>query len=515
MKLSKKKSLAKIMKSINTKKKYFFSLFNNKIKKKYNFNPNVREECAVFGVSDNADAAALTALGLHALQHRGQEGCGIVTYDNKNFHSIKRLGLVGDNFTKEKILNNLPGNFAIGHNRYSTSGGVSLRNVQPFFADLHGGGVSIAHNGNLTNAIELRERLVKEGSIFHTTSDTETIVHLIAKSKENKIIDKLIEALKQIEGGYALTILSNNILIGVRDPFGIRPLVIGKVDGSYIFTSETCALDIIGAKYIRDVENGEVVYVENGQLKSIKPLPLKKIRPCVFEFIYFARPDSILNGICAYEHRKNLGYELAKESDIKPDIVVPVPDSGVPAAIGYSQNIGVNFELGLIRNHYVGRTFIEPSQHIRSLGVKLKLNANKSSIKNKIIILIDDSLVRGTTCHKIVKMLYDAGAKEVHVRISCPEIRYPDFYGVDTPTKQELLAANKNNDEICAYIGAKTLKFLTLKGMYNALGYKDRDDKNPQFTDHYFTGEYPIKPSDYLNENKITQLSFLSQTSGS
>ena len=487
--------------------------FLNKFKIKHPHESILKEECAVFGISDSKDAAALTALGLHALQHRGQEGCGIVSFDGQNFHSEKRLGLVGDNFTKEKTLERLPGVFAIGHNRYSTSGGDTMRNVQPFFADLHGGGISIAHNGNLTNAIMLRERLVKEGAIFHTTSDTETIVHLIAQSKKYLITDKLVDALRQIEGGYALTILSKNILIGVRDPFGIRPLVIGKLNNSYILTSETCALDIIGAQYIRDVGNGEIVIIQNGELTSIKPLPIKNLRPCVFEYIYFSRPDSLLNGICAYDHRKNLGFQLADECDIKPDVIVPVPDSGVPAAIGFSQKTRVNFELGLIRNHYVGRTFIEPSQHIRSLGVKLKLNANKTSIKNKIIILIDDSLVRGTTCHKIVKMLYDAGAKEVHVRISCPEIKYPDFYGVDTPTKEELLAANKTNKEMCEYIGAKSLKFLSLKGMYQALGKGERNDLSPQFTDHYFTGDYPIPPSDHLREDGITQLSFLSQTS--
>ncbi len=485
--------------------------FHRKIQFKHPHRSIFKEECAVFGISDNYDAAALTALGLHALQHRGQEGCGIVTCDNNTFHSEKKLGLVGDNFTKEKTLDNLPGNFAIGHNRYSTTGSDTLRNVQPFFADLHGGGVSVAHNGNLTNAIALREELVKDGSIFYTTSDTETIVHLIAKSKKYELVDKIIDALKKIEGGFSLTILSNNILIGVRDPFGIRPLVIGKLNDSYIFTSETCALDIIGAEYIRDVENGEIVVATKGKLTSLKPFPFKNLRPCVFEYIYFARPDSLINGKCAYEHRKKLGYALAEECNVNPDIIVPVPDSGVPAAIGFSQKIGVNFELGLIRNHYVGRTFIEPSQHIRSLGVKLKLNANKSSIKNKIIILVDDSLVRGTTCYKIVKMLYDAGAKEVHVRISCPEIKYPDFYGVDTPTKKELLAANKNNDEICKYIGAKSLQFLSLNGLYKALGGNIRDKNKPQFTDHYFTGEYPVRPSDYLDVDKTTQLTLLNQ----
>ena len=484
-----------------------------KFKSYYRHDLKIKEECAVFGINDNDDAAALTALGLHALQHRGQEGCGIVTYDKKKFYSEKRLGLVGDNFTKAQTLNKLPGNAAIGHNRYSTSGGDTIRNVQPFFADIQGGGISIAHNGNLTNALMLRETLVKDGAIFHTTSDTETIVQLIARSKKITIIDKIIDALWQIQGGYALTILSNEVLIGVRDPFGIRPLVLGKLNHSYIITSETCALDIIGAKYLREIENGEIVVIKNGKMRSIKPFPSKTKRPCIFEYIYFARPDSILQGQCAYEYRKNLGTQLAKECNINPDIVVPVPDSGVPSALGFSQATDKNFELGLIRNHYVGRTFIEPSQNIRSLGVKLKLNANKSSIKDKVIALIDDSLVRGTTCHKIIKMLYDAGAKEVHVRIACPEIKFPDFYGVDTPTKKELLAANKSNEEICKYIGAKSLKFLSLDGLYRAMGYEKRNNEKPQFSDHHFTGDYPIKPLDNLNDDKIIQLSLLSLAS--
>ena len=474
------------------------------------YNPKLKEECGVFGISNNADASALTALGLHALQHRGQEGCGIVSFDGKKYHSEKRFGLVGDNFNKEKVLKNLLGNYAIGHNRYSTTGENTLRNIQPFFADTNAGGIGVAHNGNLTNSITLRNKLVEDGAIFHTTSDTETIVQLIAKSKRNKTIDKIIDAIFQIQGGYDLGMLTQNILIGVRDPFGIRPLIIGKIKNSYVFASETCALDIIGAKFVREVENGEIVFVENNVLKSIKPFPIKKIRPCVFEYIYFARPDSILNGKSAYEYRKNFGIELAKENDIDADIIVPVPDSGNSAALGFAQYLNKNFELGLIRNHYVGRTFIEPSQKIRSLGVKLKLNANKSTIINKKIILIDDSLVRGTTCHKIVKMLYDSGAKEVHVKIACPEIRYPDFYGVDTPTKKELLAANKNNSEICEYIGAKTLKFLSIDGMYRAMGFKKRDSIYPQLTDHYFTGDYPVKPVDELGDDKVTQLSLLS-----
>jgi amidophosphoribosyltransferase len=481
--------------------------------KNYNFNPKLKEECGVFGVSNSSDAAALTALGLHALQHRGQEGCGIVTFDGKKYYSEKRFGLVGDNFNKEKVLKSLPGNCGIGHNRYSTTGENTLRNIQPFFADTNAGGIGVAHNGNLTNSITLRNKLVQDGAIFHTTSDTETIVQLIAKSKRNKTIDKVIDAIFQIQGGYALVMLTQNTLIGVRDPHGIRPLVIGKIKDSYVLASETCALDIIGAKYVRDVENGEVVYIEENRLKSVKPFPARKVRPCVFEYIYFSRPDSLLNGKSAYEYRKNFGIELAKENKNDADIVVPVPDSGNAAALGFAQHLGKNFELGLIRNHYVGRTFIEPSQKIRSLGVKLKLNANKSSIKDKRIILIDDSLVRGTTSHKIVRMLYDAGAKEVHVKIACPEIKYPDFYGVDTPTKKELLAANKSNDEICEYIGAKSLNFLSLEGMYKAMGFNKRDKIYPQLTDHYFTGEYPVKPIDELGDDKVTQLSLLSTAS--
>ena len=483
-------------------------------KKKFKiYNPKIKEECGIFGISNIKDASTLSALGLHALQHRGQEGCGIVSYDGKNYHSEKRFGLVGDNFNKEKILKKLPGNYAIGHNRYSTTGATTLRNVQPFFADTNAGGIVVAHNGNLTNAITLRKKLVEDGAIFYSTSDTETIIQLIAKSKREKKIDKIIDALFQIQGAYALVFLAQNTLIGVKDPFGIRPLVIGKLNNSYIFTSETCALDIIGAKFVREVENGEIVYIENNELKSIKPFPEKKQRPCVFEYIYFARPDSILNGKCAYEYRKDFGKELAKEANIDVDLIVPVPDSGNAAAIGYSQFVGKKFDLGLIRNHYVGRTFIEPVQKIRSLGVKLKLNANKSTVKNKKIVLIDDSLVRGTTCHKIVKMLYDAGAKEVHVRIASPEIKFPDFYGIDTPTKKELLAANKNNDEICEYINAKSLKFLSIDGMYRAMGFEKRNSTYPQLTDHYFTGDYPVKPIDNLGDDKVTQLSLLSTAS--
>lgn len=470
----------------------------------------LREECGIFGISNHEDSSALVALGLHALQHRGQEGCGIVSFDGSNYHSEKRQGLVGDHFTDQETIKKLPGKFAIGHTRYSTTGETSLRNIQPFFADLHMGGLSIAHNGNLTNALILRENLVRDGAIFRTTSDTETIVQLIAKSKRVKFIDKLIDALFQIQGGYSLVMMTNKKLVGVRDPYGIRPLVIGKLKNSYIFASETCALDIVGAKFIREVENGEIVSIENEKLDSIKPFPKQKARPCVFEYIYFARPDSLINGRCAYEYRKNLGSELAKENDINADIVVPVPDSGVPAAIGYAEQAKKPFQLGLIRNHYIGRTFIEPTQSIRSLGVKLKLSSTKTIVKNKSIILIDDSLVRGTTCHKIVKMLYEAGANEVHVRIACPEIKFPDFYGVDMPTKEELLAHQKSNQEMCEHIQAKSLKFLSLNGLYKALIGDQRNNNYPQFSDHYFTGEYPIKPSDNLKGLKVKQLSLLS-----
>ena len=482
-----------------------------KQKKKFKiYNPKIKEECGVFGISNNPDASTLTALGLHALQHRGQEGCGIVSFDGKKYHSEKRFGLVGDNFNKEKVLKKLPGKYAIGHNRYSTTGGTALRNVQPFFADTNAGGIGVSHNGNLTNAITIRNKLVEEGAIFYTTSDTEVIVQLIAKSKRSKTIDKIIDAIFQIQGGYALVLMTKNTIIGLRDPYGIRPLVIGKLKNSYVFASETCALDIIGAKFIREVENGEVVYVEDDELKSLKPFSPQKIRPCIFEYIYFSRPDSILSGKTAYEYRKNYGAQLAKEDDLEADIVVPVPDSGNAAALGYAQEKNIPFDLGLIRNHYVGRTFIEPSQKIRSLGVKLKLNANLSVIKDKKIILIDDSLVRGTTSHKIVKMLYNAGAKEVHVRIASPEIKYPDFYGVDMPTKKELLASDKSVKEICDFINAKSLKYLTIDGLYKAMGFDKRNNTYPQLTDHYFTGEYPVKVIDELGEEKVTQLSLLS-----
>lgn len=471
----------------------------------------LREECGVFGIFNHKDAAALTALGLHALQHRGQEACGINSFDGKNFYSIKRRGLVGDNFTSKNIIDQLPGSAAIGHNRYSTTGLPIIRNIQPFFADLYLGGISIAHNGNITNAIHIREKMVQDGAVFQTTSDTETIVQLIAKSRRSKIIDKIIDTIFQIQGGYALVMLTNKKLVGVRDPFGIRPLVIGKLNDSYILASETCALDIIGADFVREVENGEIVVINKTGLESIKPFPKQNARPCIFEYIYFSRPDSIIGGKGVYEYRKSLGKELAIESPIEADLISSVPDSGNPAAIGYSEQSKIQYDMGIIRNHYVGRTFIEPTQQIRQLGVKLKHNPNRSIIKNKKIVLIDDSIVRGTTSKKIVSMLYDAGAKEVHMKISSPPIKYPDYYGIDTPDVRELLAANNSVDEMRKIIGVKTLSFLSIDGVYKALGQKKRNNQNPQFTDHCFTGDYPVKPVDLKNQNeKNNQLSLLS-----
>jgi len=470
----------------------------------------IKEECGVFGIFNSKDAASLTALGLHALQHRGQEGCGIVTFDDKKFYAERRLGLVGDNFTKGNVLGKLAGNHAIGHNRYSTAGNNLIKNVQPFYADLHSGGIAIAHNGNLSNALKLRKELVKNGSIFQTTSDTETIVQLIAKSNRQELIDKIIDALFKIQGGYALTILVNKKLIGIRDPFGIRPLVIGKLNKSYVLASETCAFDIIGAKFIREVENGEIVIITEKGLESIKPFPKLKERPCVFEYIYFSRPDSLIKNTSFYEYRKKLGVQLAKETHVDSDLVIPVPDSGVPASIGYSEEVKKNVELGIIRNHYVGRTFIEPAQQIRSLGVKLKHNVNKALIKNKSLILIDDSLVRGTTSIKIIKMLYDSGAKEVHLRIASPPIKYPDYYGVDTPDINELLAAKNNIEEMRRIVNATTLKFLSIEGLYKSMGCEKRNILYPQFTDHCFTGDYPIEPVDANNKNIINdKISFM------
>ncbi|MFW2437368.1 MAG: amidophosphoribosyltransferase [Parvibaculales bacterium] len=472
----------------------------------------LREECGVFGIFGHPDAAALTALGLHALQHRGQEAAGIVSFDGKNFFAERRLGLVSEHFTKASVLDQLTGSAAVGHVRYSTTGGTILRNVQPLFADLAGGGFAIAHNGNLTNALSLRDELVKSGSIFQSTSDTETILQLVARSKRVNTLARFTDALFQIEGAYALVVLTNKKLIGARDPLGIRPLVIGKLDGHYLLASETCALDIIGAKFVREVENGEIVVITENGIESHKPFPPMEARPCIFEYIYFSRPDSMIGGRSVYECRKSFGRQLASESHVEADVVIPVPDSGVPAAIGYGETSSIPFELGIIRNHYVGRTFIEPQQSIRAFSVKLKHNANRIHVEGKRVILIDDSIVRGTTSVKIVQMMRDAGATEVHMRIAAPPITHPDFYGIDTPSQEQLLAANHTLEEMCAYIGADSLAFLSVHGLYQAMGFEDgRNNERPQFTDHCFTGDYPTLLADQNRSDKVQQLSLLSE----
>ena len=421
------------------------------------------------------------------------------------------MGLVSENFTKESVLARLKGSCSVGHVRYSTFGGTVLRNVQPLFADLALGGFAVAHNGNLTNARTIRDELVTDGAIFQSTSDTETILQLIARSKKGTTVSRFIEALSQIEGAYALVALTNKKLIGVRDPLGIRPLVIGMLDNKYILTSETCALDIIDAKFVREVENGEMVIITEDGIECIKPFPETKARPCVFEFIYFARPDSIVNGKSVYDCRKSFGRQLAIESPTKADIVIPVPDSGVPAAIGFAESSGIPFELGIIRNHYVGRTFIEPQQSIRALSVKLKHNANKILVDGKRVILIDDSIVRGTTSIKIVQMMRDSGATEVHMKIASPPIMFPDYYGIDTPVQDQLLAANNTLEEICQFIGADSVSFLTIDGLYKAMGHKNgRDPKFPTYTDHCFTGDYPTKLTDKKSNDEVRQLSLLS-----
>ena len=472
----------------------------------------LREECGVFGVLGHPDSAQLTVLGLHALQHRGQEAVGIVTFDGAKFQSEKRLGLVGDNFTKKPIIEKLSGISAIGHVRYSTRGETILRNVQPLYADLDTGGFSVGHNGNLTNTLLLREKLVSSGAIFQSTSDTEVILHLVAKSKKIKFIDKFIDALGYLEGAYSLVALTNKKLIGARDPLGIRPLVLGKLDKSYILASETCALDIIGAEFVREVENGEVIVITDDGIESHFPFPKQNPRPCIFEYIYFAMPHSVIGGKSVYEIRKQLGYELSKEDNIKAEIIVPVPDSGVPAALGYSEGSKINFDYGLIRNHYVGRTFIEPTQNIRQFGVRLKHSANVQIVKNRSVVLLDDSLVRGTTSVKIVRMLFESGAKEVHLRIASPPIKYSDYYGIDTPEKDSLLAAKHNIDEMRDYIGCTSLKFLSIEGLYKALGYSERNKEIPQFTDHCFTGDYPTRLSDIEQiPDHTSQLSLLEE----
>ena len=472
----------------------------------------LREKCGVFGIGGHTDAAALTALGLHALQHRGQEAAGIVSFDGRRFHSERRHGLVGDNFSEGKAIQRLLGHSAIGHTRYSTTGETILRNVQPVFAELEGGGFALAHNGNLTNGLSLRRQLIHDGAIYQSTSDTEVILHLVARSRRNRFIDRFIDALSQVEGAYALVALTNKKLIGARDPLGIRPLVIGELDGHFLLASETCALDLIGARFVREVENGEIVVIEDDRIESIKPFPAQRERRCIFEYVYFARPDSVMGGRNVYEVRKNIGAILAHESPAPADVVIPVPDSGVPAALGFAQAAHIPYELGIIRNHYVGRTFIQPTQSVRELGVRMKHSANRAVVEGKRIVLVDDSIVRGTTSRKIVAMMREAGAKEVHFRIASPPIRFPDYYGIDMPEQDKLLAARMGIDEMRGYLGVDSLAFISVDGLYRALGEKARNADAPQFTDHYFTGDYPTPITDLIGES-VKQLSLLAEAS--
>lgn len=456
----------------------------------------LHEECGVFGIFDHAEAAALTALGLHALQHRGQEAAGIVSFDGAEFYSHRALGLVGDNFNSADIIGKLKGSMAIGHNRYSTSGDTMLRNVQPLYGDFSFGGLGVAHNGNLTNAVTLRKQLIGRGSLFQSTSDTEVIIHLLALSLKASVEDKLVDALSKVEGAYSLVVLSDGCLIGVRDPLGVRPLVMGKLGNSYILASETCALDIVGASFVRDIEAGEMVIITSAGVRSIKPFAPVAKRFCVFEYVYFSRPDSISEGYNVYETRQRIGAWLARETGVVADVVVPVPDSGIPGAIGYAKESGIPFELGIIRNHYVGRTFIEPSAQVRNLGVKLKHNGNRAVLEGKRVILVDDSIVRGTTSKKIVNMVREAGATEVHMRIASPPTTHSCFYGVDTPTRDQLLAANHSVEEMAKLIGVDSLAFISLDGMYQAVANIHRDANAPQFCDACFSGNYPIPLTD-------------------
>jgi amidophosphoribosyltransferase len=475
----------------------------------------LHEECGVFGIWNAVDAAAVTALGLHALQHRGQEATGIVAYDGERFHSHKGLGLVGENFGDAKVIASLPGMHAIGHNRYATTGETVLRNVQPLYADFEFGGFAVAHNGNLTNAHALRRALVRRGCLFQSTTDSEVFIHLIAISLYSTVVDRLIDALKQVIGAYSLVALSNEALMGVRDPLGVRPLILGRITGAttggWVLASETCALDIVGAEFVRDIEAGEIVVINDQGVHSIKPFGRTPSRFCVFEYIYFARPDSVVEGTPVYEARKRIGGELARESHVPADIVVPVPDSGVPAAMGYAIESGLPFELGIIRNHYVGRTFIEPTDQIRHLGVKLKHSANRAILAGRRVILVDDSIVRGTTSRKIVEMVRQAGAAEVHMRISSPPTTHSCFYGIDTPERGKLLAARNDVDEMARLIDADSLAFVSLDGLYRALGHTSRDTATPRYCDACFTGDYPIPLPDML-DNDTRQLSLLTES---
>ncbi|UVO52396.1 amidophosphoribosyltransferase [Sphingomonas sp. SUN019] len=471
----------------------------------------LREECGIFGVSASEGAAALVALGLHALQHRGQEAAGITTWDGAHFHTHRAMGHVAGNFDRDDIIRALPGTVACGHVRYSTTGETALHNVQPLYAELQTGGFAVAHNGNISNAMRLRKELVRRGSIFQSTSDTETIIHLVATSNYRTLLDRFIDALKQVEGAYSLIVMTPEGMIACRDPLGIRPLVMGKLGDAVIFASETVALDVVGAQFVRSVEPGELVIVQGSEIRSIRPFAPMAARPCIFEWVYFSRPDSIVDDHSVYSVRKAIGAQLAIEAPVDADLVIPVPDSGVPAAIGYAQQSGIPFELGIIRSHYVGRTFIQPNNEVRHLGVKLKHNANRALIKGKRVILIDDSIVRGTTSLKIVQMMHDAGAAEVHMRIASPPTRHSCFYGVDTPERAKLLAAKHDVSGMTDFIHADSLAFVSIDGLYKALGEHGRADIRPKYCDACFTGDYPTTLTDHDETAEVDQFALLAE----
>ncbi len=463
----------------------------------------LKEECGVFGAVNVLEAANFVALGLHALQHRGQEAGGIVSHDAEHgFNSARRFGYVRDNFTKASLMETLPGHLAIGHVRYSTAGSkgnTQIRDVQPFFGEFSVGGVAIAHNGNITNAAALRRELIERGSIFQSSSDSECIIHLMARSLQRTIPERMKDALRRVEGAFSIVAMTRTKLIGVRDPLGVRPLVIGMLGDGYILSSETCALDIIGAEFLREVEPGEMVVIEDGKLTSHSPFEHRASRFCIFEHVYFSRPDSHIGGRSVYDTRRDIGAELAKEAPVDADLVCPIPDSGTPAAIGFSQESGIPFAMGIVRNQYMGRTFIEPTEQIRNMGVRLKLNVNRKLIEGKRVILVDDSVVRGTTSQKIKEMILDAGAAEVHFRIASPPTAWPCFYGVDTPEREKLLAATMSEDEMRDHLGVDSLRFISLDGLYRAVGEAGgRDPKAPRYCDACFSGEYPVEPSDKI-----------------
>lgn len=467
----------------------------------------LHEECGVFGIIGVKDAANFVALGLHALQHRGQEAGGIVAHDpGEGFTSARRFGYVRDNFTKASLMETLPGSLSIGHVRYSTAGskGAQIRDVQPFFGEFSMGGAAIAHNGNITNADALRRELIERGSIFQSSSDSECIIHLMARSLQRNIPERMEDALRRVEGAYSVVAMTRTKLIGCRDPRGVRPLVLGKLGDGWVLSSETCALDIIGAEFVREIEPGEMVVISSDGIDSSRPFREAKPRPCIFEYVYFSRPDSISNGRSIYEAREAIGRELAHESPVHADLICPVPDGGTPAAIGYSLASGIPYGMGITRNQYMGRTFIEPTDQIRNMGVRLKLNVNRALIAGKRIVLVDDSVVRGTTSQKIKDMLRDAGAAEVHFRIASPPTAWPCFYGVDTPDREKLLAATMTEDQMRAHLGVDSLKFISLDGLYRAVGESSgRDDGCPKYCDACFSGDYPVAPADKIEQGFV------------